>query len=136
MPSLPTSPVAVGPATVSFPDVPPGHPFFAEVTWAAEGGLAQGFDDGRFGPAVGLTRQEVAAFLHRSAGAPAGPFPDPGYPDVPPTHPFADEIAWITSLGLASGFPDGTFRPATTLTRQELVAILYRSTLLAELPGG
>jgi pimeloyl-ACP methyl ester carboxylesterase len=126
-PSTPTTPVSIAAATTTFPDVASTHPFFAEITWAAEGGLAHGFDDGRFGPSLTLTRQEVAAFLHRLAGTPGGPFADPGYSDVPTTHPFFNQIAWMTAVGLADGFGDDTFRPATSVSRQEVAAFLHRA---------
>jgi hypothetical protein len=126
-PSVPTTPVSIGPATISFSDVDGTHPFFAEITWAAELGVALGYPDGTFRPTEPLTRQAVAAYLHRFAGEPAGPFPDPGFSDVPATHPFYDEIAWLVSIGLAEGFPDGTFRPGAPLSRQEVAALLHRA---------
>jgi hypothetical protein len=63
--------------------------------------------------------------LWRHAGSPPGPFPDPGYTDVPPTHPFATPIAGITDAGLASGYDDGTFGAASPVTRQAAAALLH-----------
>jgi hypothetical protein len=70
----------------------------------------------------------VAAFLYRQAGEP--PFGPPGTPtfsDVPAGHPFFREVEWMVDVGLADGFDDGTFRPASDVTRQELVAFLHRA---------
>jgi hypothetical protein len=72
----------------------------------------------------------LAAFLHRLADAPAGPFPDPGFTDVPVGHPFYDEIAWLAAAGITDGYDDGTFRPLTTVSRQAMMAFLYRHTLV------
>ncbi|OWY62514.1 hypothetical protein B7486_58010, partial [cyanobacterium TDX16] len=52
-------------STQSFSDVSPSHPFFEEVEWAADQGITNGFPDGTFQPAQPVTRQAMAAFLHR-----------------------------------------------------------------------
>ncbi|MCC5953968.1 MAG: S-layer homology domain-containing protein [Acidimicrobiia bacterium] len=49
----------------SFPDVPPGSPFFLPVTWMAQQGITTGFADGTFRPADLVSRQAMAAFLRR-----------------------------------------------------------------------
>jgi hypothetical protein len=109
-----------------FTDVPPGHPFYDEIAWMADAGLTEGVLTGTFQPKTGLTRQAMAAFLHRADGAPAGPFPDPGFTDVSPGHPFYDEIAWMAATGRSQGFSDGTYRPRETVTRQATAAFLAR----------
>ncbi len=115
-----------GPA--GFWDVPPGHPFGSEISWVAEEGIAEGYDDGRFRPTGLVTRQAVAAFsyrLHSLLGfAPGGGAP--GFDDVPPGHPFATEIGWLATSGIAQGFGDGTFRPDEPVTRQAVAAFLAR----------
>jgi pimeloyl-ACP methyl ester carboxylesterase len=65
-PDVPAAPVDR--SATGFSDVPPGHPFVAEITWAAEVGLVQGWPDGSFRPTAPVTRQAAAAFSHR-AGA-------------------------------------------------------------------
>jgi hypothetical protein len=42
------------------------------------------------------------------------------FADVPAANPFAGDIGWLTDQGLASGFPDGTFRPTAPVKRQQL----------------
>jgi hypothetical protein len=113
-----------------FTDVPVGHPFYDEIAWLADEGITEGQPDGSFGPTQPLSRQALAAFLHRLADAPAGPFPDPGFTDVPVGHPFYDEIAWLAAAGITDGYDDGTFRPLTTVSRQAMMAFLYRHTLV------
>jgi S-layer homology domain len=48
-----------------FSDVPEDHPFHADIDWMADYGIAGGFDDGTYRPANPVTRQAMAAFLHR-----------------------------------------------------------------------
>jgi hypothetical protein len=113
---------APGPPT--FADVPLDNPFFGEVEWATAAGIAQGYPDGTFRPAEVVTRQAIAAFLHRLAGSPAPGGAPPTFADVPPGHPFAAEIAWLVDAGIADGYPDGTFRPEVPVSRQVMAAVL------------
>ena len=55
--------------------------------------------------------------------------PDPASPfwDVLSTHPFFGDIAWLATSGIAGGYPDGSFRPTTPVTRQAMAAFLWRS---------
>jgi hypothetical protein len=110
-----------------FSDVPADHPFRTEIHWAAAVGVAHGYPDGRFGTLDPVTRASAAAFLHRVARAPEGPFPDPGYSDVAPDHPFALEIHWMAEAGITEGFPDGTYRPSTPVDRQSAAAFTHRA---------
>src|SRR5690606_34410618 len=100
-------------------DVPCDHLFFGEVRWLAEDGLAGGFPGGTFGPQRVTTRQEMAACLHRAAGRPTGPFPDPGSPDVPPTRPLHLPIAWLATTGLTATPTGADFHPTDPVTRQQ-----------------
>lgn len=49
----------------SFSDVPVNHPFYDEIEWVAEAGIAQGYDDGTYRPGEPVTRQAMAAFMQR-----------------------------------------------------------------------
>lgn len=117
------NPVAPDPG---FPDVTATHPFFDEVAWAVDQGIATGYVDGTFGPARPVTRQAAAAFLYRLAGSPSGPFADPGFTDVPATSPFFTAISWMAAEGITTGYPDGTFRPAAPVTRQASMMFIHR----------
>jgi hypothetical protein len=73
-----------------------------------------------------VTRQADGAFLYRVAGSPSGPFVDPGFHDVPSDHPFFVELSWLATTGITTGFPDGSFQAASSVTRQAAAAFLYR----------
>ena len=47
--------------------------------------------------------------------------------DVPLTSPFAPDIAWLMTSGITQGYPDGTFRPGSSVTREAMAAFLYRA---------
>jgi len=48
------------------------------------------------------------------------------FTDVPDSHPFATEIEWLVDVGIAQGYPDGTFRPGVAISRDAMAAFLYR----------
>ena len=126
-PPPPPPPPWQPPTTPTFSDVGLQHPFFSEVEWLADQGIAQGYDDGTFRPSATVTRQAFAAFLQRLAGADDGPSPStPTFSDVGPGHPFFAAIEWAAAGQIVTGWPDGTFRPGATVTRQASVAFLQR----------
>lgn len=120
------SPPFVPPLTSPFSDVAVTHPLYAEIAWAADQGVTTGFADGTFRPGTVVRRGAMAAFLHRLAGDPAPPPGAPTFTDVPSTHPFHDDIAWMAGTGLSTGYPDGTYRPAVSVSRKSMAAFLHR----------
>jgi hypothetical protein len=115
------------PGTPTFSDVPLSHPFYEEIEWLVAEEITGGFPDDTFRPSATVTRQAMAAFLYRLSGEPD--FDPPGtasFSDVPPSHTFFAEIEWLVAEGVASGFSNGTFRPANTVTRQATAAFSHR----------
>lgn len=49
------------------------------------------------------------------------------FTDVPPENRFAESVTRVQESGIATGFPDGTFRGTDDLTRQQAAAWLDRS---------
>jgi len=63
-----------------------------------------------------------------TSAAPASPLLAAApFGDVPDSHPFAVEIGWLVSHGIATGFPDGSFRPSAAITREAMAAFMYRA---------
>jgi hypothetical protein len=113
--------------TQPFPDVPASSTFFDEICWLDRMGITGGFGDGTFRPGQAVTRQSMAAFLHRLAGAPLFlPLDEGTFPDVPASSTFFTEIEWLADEEITGGFPDGDFRPGQPVTRQAMAAFLYR----------
>jgi peptidoglycan/xylan/chitin deacetylase (PgdA/CDA1 family) len=48
------------------------------------------------------------------------------FTDVPATFNLYNEISWMSNNLITTGYPDGTFRPGTTLDRGMMAAFLYR----------
>jgi hypothetical protein len=109
-----------------FTDVTSSHSFYTAISWAAANGVVGGYNDDTFRPGLTVSRQGIAAILYRLAGSPPGPFPDPGFTDVPAAHQFADAIWWAAANGVVGGFIDDTFRPTSPTSRQAMAALLSR----------
>jgi hypothetical protein len=118
----------------SITDVSETSPFCSDIAWLLAEDIANGFSDGTFRPTRDVARQAMAAFLMRHAerldpGSTAGDWSSSNtFSDVPPDHPFHDEIEWMVASGIANGFSDGTFRGGAPLNRQAMAAMLMRFT--------
>jgi hypothetical protein len=110
-----------------FPDVPPDHPFCNEIAWLSALTVTETRYGEAYRPGDQVTRQALAAMLHRMAGRP--PFHPPSTPTFPDVTggPFRLAIEWAASYGLFNGYADGTFRPTTPVSRQAAAAVLHRS---------
>jgi len=97
---------------------------------AAYAGLVTGYADGTFGGSLKITRAEMAVILKRvihkelvSVNFNIGI----KFDDAKDFPNWAEQaINMVSKARLARGFPDRTFRPASTATRAEAVAMLYR----------
>jgi CSLREA domain-containing protein len=50
-----------------FSDVSASHPFFLQISWMADAGISNGYDDDTFKPSAAVTRQAMSAFMFRFA---------------------------------------------------------------------
>jgi len=55
-----------------------------------------------------------------------GPLSFDPFTDVRAGHQFIDEITWLSSMGVSTGYRDGSFGPTTAVSRQALVAFMWR----------
>ena len=111
-----------------FADIAASHPFYDEILWMASRGITQGYADGTFRSTSAVNRDAMAAFLYRMVH---GPDPAPActeapFSDVPTSHPFCGEIAWLAEEGITQGYADGTYRPAAPVRRDAMAAFVYR----------
>ena len=49
-----------------------------------------------------------------------------GFSDVSSATPHYEDIQWLSSSGITTGYSDGTFKPAVAVNRQDMAAFLYR----------
>jgi hypothetical protein len=53
------------PLASPFKDVPAGGNFYKEISWTSDAGVSHGWSDGTFRPLDPITREAMAAFVHR-----------------------------------------------------------------------
>ncbi len=88
-----------------------------------------GFGDRTFRPKKDLNRAEAVVLLFRIKGIDLEEITVSGrskFSDVPTGEWFEKAVIEATNRGWISGFPDGTFRPAQSLNRAELSALIAR----------
>lgn len=138
------SPAFTPPAVSPFADVPVTHQFYREITWLRHTGLAFGWGDGTFRPGEPISREAMAAFLHRYSGqycrigaaaAFVAPAPSP-FADVAVGTQFYTPIAWMRASGISSGWSDGTYRPSEPITREAMAAFIRRAFSFQARQGG
>src|SRR5690606_11350013 len=56
---------SVAVASHNFTDVDDGNIFHDDIAWMAENGITYGYGDGTYGPKDFMTREQMAAFMHR-----------------------------------------------------------------------
>jgi Glycosyl hydrolases family 16/S-layer homology domain len=129
------SPSYTAPARSPFSDIGPDSQFYKEITWLASKGITTGWTepDGTrtFRPAEPVSRLAMAAFLYRYAGKPYYDAPStPVFADRPVGSQFYDEICWLASTGVTTGWAEAdgtrTFRGEQSVVRYETAAFLYR----------
>ena len=101
--------------------------YAAHVDYVYENGLMNGTGEHSFSPNSTVTRAMVATVLWRMEGEPKADSAS-GFSDVPANQWYTDAIAWAQSQGIVTGYPDGTYRPQNSITREQLATILYRYT--------
>lgn len=91
-------------------------------------GVVDGYTDGSFNPTATLTRGAAAKIICNlilgpstagSLGVTNAPFKD-----VPVSNTFAGYIAYCSQQGIISGYADGSFKPAATVTGYQFMKML------------
>jgi peptidoglycan/xylan/chitin deacetylase (PgdA/CDA1 family) len=130
-----TVPVYVPPSVSPFADVATSHTFYREISWMSFMKISQGWAESNgtftYRPAANVNRDQMAAFLFRMSGTTnyTPPAVSP-FADVPTSHPFYREIAWLAEKKISQGWHEAngtmTYRPAEQINRDQMAAFLYR----------
>lgn len=108
-----------------FQDVIPGNWFYDAVKFVYDRGYFSGVAEDRFAPNTPMNRAMLATVLHRFSGGSergeAGQFSD-----IPENTWYTDGVNWASSYGVVKGMGNGTYRPTTPVTREQMVTMLYR----------
>ncbi len=103
-------------------------PLQLQINQLAAVGVVHGTGPGTFAPNSPVTRAQMASFLARayayrtSVDLPAGG----AYFDDVSGNPHEADIDAVAAAGLAGGYGDGTYRPNTAVTREQMSAFVAR----------
>ena len=107
-----------------FTDVSKDAWYYEAVDWAVKRGLMNGTSDTTFEPNSSTTRAMVVTMLWRLEGRPDGK--QSPFTDVKAGSWYEKAVDWAAENGIVKGTSPTTFSPDVPITREQLVAILYR----------
>ena len=94
------------------------------VHYCIDNGLMIGKSAIRFDPDGSATRGEIVTILWRLEGQPK--VEGDSYSDVLSGQYYTEAVVWAAANGIVTGYTDGTFKPDTPITREQMAAILWR----------
>ena len=109
----------------TFVDVKPTDWFYDEVKYVVSEGIFSGVSVNTFDPQGTMNRAMMATVLYNMAGKPAvsGEMP---FTDVAAGTWYYDAVLWASQENVVSGMTETTFAPTATITREQMVSMLYR----------
>jgi hypothetical protein len=108
----------------NFNDVASTHYASGYIKQASKQQIINGYPNGSFQPNGAVIRGDVAAMLQRAFDFTASK--QSSYTDVKEELYYYEPIHALTSNSIATGYPDGTFRPKNEITRAEFSVFLAR----------
>lgn len=118
------------PADEMFTDVPADAYYHDAVYALVEQGVINGMTETTFAPNAALSRAQFVTMLYRLAKEPEVTEAS-AFSDVPADSYFAKAVAWATANEITNGTGDSTFSPNDSVTREQMVAFLYRYAKMA-----
>ena len=118
-------------AADGFPDVPASHPYYTGISDLASRGIILGYEDGRFGPADPVRRQQFAKMIVLTGAYPVSeadvcPFSDVA--DSGPAELYPDNyVAVCAANGITLGKTPLSFDPYSFVTRYQAITMVVRA---------
>ena len=95
------------------------------INTLAADGIIKGTSASTFSPADNITRADFALLLVRAFNLTSDN--DENFADVSGSDYFASELAIARNTGLVNGIGDNKFAPRSSITRQDMMVIVYRA---------
>jgi hypothetical protein len=102
--------------------------YYVPALWAAQAGLVQGTDNGRFAADILCTRAMIVTILWRAAGEPEPEsLVSPFYDVTDSSIWYYKAVLWAAEQGITSGYDNGLFDPNGTCSRAMMVTFIWRA---------
>lgn len=109
-----------------YTDVPQGAWYADAVEYCRVNELMSGTSADKFNPDGTVSRAMMATVLYRLAGSPAVSTEESPFTDVPAGSWFGAPVIWANQTGYMTGYGSGKFGPNDSLTREQMVTVLWR----------
>lgn len=109
-----------------FTDVAENAWYFDSVKYVLQNGLMNGVTATTFEPDTKMTRAMFVTVLYRMEGSPDVSGKTEPFTDVPDDYWCRDAIIWAYNEGITTGVTATSFAPKTSISRGQLVTMLYR----------
>ncbi len=122
-----TTPVELTPVPSKwrYSDVSPQRPYYRAVEKLSEQGLFKGTRDKQFEPYQTVNRAVLATLMYRLSGEPTSDAVNT-FSDVTADQWYAKAVAWAKQMDIIKGYSEAIFGPDDVLTKEQIIAILYR----------
>ena len=113
------------PTSISFKDLEPSHWAYSEIQKGVSAGYIKGDAAGTFRPGAAVTRQEAAVMMAQIKQLQQNANSALSYTDYNSIANWAKPyVGAVSNVKIMQGFPNGAFRPQTSMTRAEAVTAL------------
>ncbi|NLE73493.1 MAG: S-layer homology domain-containing protein [Actinobacteria bacterium] len=109
----------------TFPDVSPSNPAYVAIEALAARGVISGTVDGYFKPDSPVTRGQTAKILVGWKKVNPSSSTQIAFRDLDAT--YVQYVQTAAAQGWMQGYPDGSFKPYTSLTREQMAVVVVRS---------
>ncbi len=112
-------------AETSYTDVAETAPYAEAVEYCRENGLMLGTSGTEFSPDVNTSRAMLVTILHRYENSPE--VSDTiSFSDVEDGSWYYDAVCWAADTGIIEGYDAEHFGPLDTLTKEQILSVLWR----------
>ncbi len=120
-------------AGIPFTDVHAGDWYYDAADYVFSRKIMTGMNRKEFGPGVTLSRAQFATILYRMEDEPETGYDGGAFPDVADGQFYTCPAMWAKDTGVISGYEDGRFGPADTITREQMAVMMFRYANMLEL---
>lgn len=122
-----------GERCAGYRDVSVNDPYCDALEYVTDNGIFDGYPDGMFRPYQAINRAETTKVILRGFNYPmlSADGTNLGFWDVEPQAWYMQYLRTALSYNIIQGYPDGSFQPARTVNRVELLKIFLESANVA-----